>query len=69
MVAEKNLKNVVLGKEYLISLICFLIRTKWKNSGRYVSSYGRNGKIVVDKFPHTKRGIRRTSYPFVPTGI
>ncbi len=30
----KNLKNVVLGKEYLISLICFLIRTKWKNSGR-----------------------------------
>lgn len=22
--------------------------------------------IAVDKFPHTKRGIRRTSYPLVP---
>lgn len=24
--------------------------------------------IAVDKFPHTKRGIRRTSYPLVPCG-
>lgn len=24
--------------------------------------------MAVDKFPHTKRGIRRTSYPLVPCG-
>ena len=23
---------------------------------------------MVDKFPHTERGIRRTSYPLVPRG-
>ena len=26
------------------------------------------GRLNVDKFPHTKRGIRRTSYPLVPCG-
>ena len=24
--------------------------------------------MTVDKFPHTERGIRRTSYPLVPCG-
>ncbi len=24
--------------------------------------------MAVDKFPHTERGIRRTSYPLVPCG-
>lgn len=48
---------------------------KWKNGikrianeawFRYVFADRQIGKTTVDKFPHTERGIRRTSYPLVP---
>lgn len=33
---------------------------------RHVSVYERNGKMAIDKFPYTERGIRRTFCPLVP---